>query len=271
MQVVIIEDEHRTADNLAETILRVEPGIHIKALLYSVGEAVHYFRQNEQPDLIFSDIQLGDGLSFEIFKTVSLSTPVVFCTAYNEYALNAFKANGIDYILKPFGRDTIVKALSRYKTLQRNFFRTNTGYELISELFVSKKDPQNISILVRKKDKIVPVHIHDIALFYIENEITQLVTFNREVYTLNKTLDELEEITSYHFYRANRQYLINRKAIKDATQWFHRKLIINLVPPFTTAEPITVSKVKAVEFINWLSGEALSPYVNIATLNKQVF
>lgn len=270
MQVVIIEDEHRTADNLAETILRVEPGIHVKALLYSVGEAVHYFRQNEQPDLIFSDIQLGDGLSFEIFKTVSVSTPVVFCTAYDEYALHAFKANGIDYILKPFGKNTIAQALARYKTLQHNFFRNNASYELISELLGSKKNPQNISILVRKKDKIVPVHISDIALFYIENEATQLVTLNQEVYTLNKTLDDLAEITSYHFYRANRQYLINRKAIKDATQWFHRKLIINLVPPFTTAEPITVSKVKAVEFMNWLSGDALSLREHPA-LNKQNF
>lgn len=253
MKIAIIEDEKLTADDLAETILKVEPNAQIVASLSSVKEAVKYFQKNENPDLVFSDIQLGDGLSFEIFKTVKLSTPVIFCTAYDEYALSAFKANGIDYILKPFTKKIITNALDKFKELRNNLSRTVINYETISELFGNRNNKQDTSVLVYIKDKIVPVKTNDIALFYIQNEITHFLTFSQKIHTVNKTLDELEITTGNHFYRANRQYLINRKAIKDASQYFHRKLLVNLSIPFTANEPITVSKVKATEFLNWLS------------------
>ncbi len=252
MKIAIIEDEQLTAEDLSETILKVEPTARVTCSLRSVKEAVSYFQKNEIPDLIFSDIQLGDGLSFEIFKTLSISVPVIFCTAYDEYALNAFKANGIDYILKPFTKKTIADALSRYKELKNNFSRTATSYETILELFENRKNQQFISVLVYIKDKIFPIKLNDIALFYIENEITHLITFNNKTHSINKTLEELEKITGSNFYRANRQYLINRKVIKDASQYFHRKLIVNLSIPFN--EQITVSKVKVTDFLNWLSG-----------------
>lgn len=254
MKIVIIEDEKLTADDLAETILKIEPDTRVSAILFSVKEAISYFKGNEKPDLIFSDIQLGDGLSFEIFKTVPVSTPVIFCTAYDEYALNAFRANGIDYILKPFTKKTIIEALARYKELKSNFSRSKPGYEIISGSFENRKNPQDASVLIYIKDKILPVKIVDIALFYIENEITHLVTFNQKIHSINKTLEELEKITGGNFYRANRTFLINRKAIRDASQYFHRKLVINLSIPFTAGEAITVSKVKVTGFLNWLSG-----------------
>lgn len=254
MKIAIIEDEKLTADDLAETILKVEPNAQIVANLSSVKEAILYFQKNEKPNLIFSDIQLGDGLSFEIFKAVNISTPVIFCTAYDEYALNAFKANGIDYILKPFTKKIIANTLDKYKELRNNLSRTAINYETISELFGNRNNKQDTSVLVYIKDKIVPVKTNDIALFYIENEITHFITFNQNTYTVSKTLEELETITGINFVRANRQYLINRKAIKDASQYFHRKLVINLSIPFTVNEPITVSKVKVTKFLNWLSG-----------------
>ncbi|OFX42880.1 MAG: DNA-binding response regulator [Bacteroidetes bacterium GWA2_30_7] len=254
MRIAIIEDEKLTAEDLAETILKVEPNIKIVTTLYSVKEAVSYFQKNEKPDLIFCDIQLGDGLSFEIFKAIHTSTPVIFCTAYDEYALNAFKANGIDYILKPFTKKTIATALDRYKELKNNLSQSISGYEKISELFENRKNQQDASVLVYIKDKIVPVKINDIALFYIENEITHFFTFKQNTHTINKTLDELEKLTGNSFYRANRKFLISRKAIKDASQYFHRKLLVNLSIPFTTNEPITISKVKVTDFLNWLSG-----------------
>ena len=114
MKIVIIEDEKLTADDLADTILKVSPGVQIVARLSSVKDAIIWFRKNKQPDLIFSDIQLGDGLCFEIFRKQSVTTPVIFCTAFDEYALAAFKANGIDYILKPYDEQTIASALTRY-------------------------------------------------------------------------------------------------------------------------------------------------------------
>jgi len=251
MKIVIIEDEQLTADDLAETILKVSPGAQIIARLSSVKDAVSWFRKNEQPDLIFSDIQLGDGLCFEIFKKHPISTPVIFCTAFDEYALTAFKAHGIDYILKPFDEQTIASSLTRYKELESKFLGNNQQIEKILQLFENKKNQKQGSVLVYHKDKILPVKLEDIALFYIENEITYLITFAQKTFTISKSLEELEEITGNVFYRANRQYLVNRKAIREASQYFARKLSITLFIPFS--ETITVSKVKVPDFLNWLS------------------
>ena len=207
MKIVIIEDEQLTADDLAETILKVSPGVQIIAKLSSVKDAVAWFRKNEQPNLIFSDIQLGDGLCFEIFRKQSVSTPVIFCTAFDEYALAAFKANGIDYILKPFDEQTIANALTRYKELERKFLGSNQQIEKILQLFENRTNQKQGSVLVYHKDKILPVKLDDIALFYIELEITYLITFGQKTFTISKSLEELEETTGNSFYRANRQYL----------------------------------------------------------------
>ena len=251
MKIVIIEDEKLTADDLAETILRITPGVQIVARLSSVKDAVIWFRKNEQPDLIFSDIQLGDGLCFEIFRKQSVTTPVIFCTAFDEYALAAFKANGIDYILKPYDEQTIASALTRYNELERKFLGNNKQIEKILQLFGNRKNQKQGSVLVYHKDKILPVKLQDIALFYIEHEMTFLITFGQKNFTISKSLEELEEITGNSFYRANRQYLINRRAIKEASQYFARKLSITLSVPF--GETITISKVKVPDFLNWLS------------------
>jgi DNA-binding LytR/AlgR family response regulator len=251
MKIVIIEDEKLTADDLADTILKVSPGVQIVARLNSVKDSVAWFRINEQPDLIFSDIQLGDGLCFEIFKKQAITTPVIFCTAFDEYALTAFKAHGIDYILKPFDEQTIASSLSRYKDLERKFLGNDRQIEKILQLFENRKNQKKASVLVYHKDKIQPVKLEDIAIFFIEHEITYIYTFGQKSFTINKTLEELEEITGSSFYRANRQYLVNRKAIKEASQYFARKLSLTLSIPFN--DTITISKVKVPDFLNWLS------------------
>ena len=251
MKIVIIEDEQLTADDLSETILKVSPEVLIIARLSSVKDAVAWFRKNEQPDLIFSDIQLGDGLCFEIFRKHPITTPVIFCTAFDEYALTAFKAHGIDYILKPFDEQTIAGALTRYKELERKFLGNNKQIETILQLFENRKNQKQGSVLVYHKDKILPIKLQDIALFYLEHEITYIITFRQKTFTISKSLEELEEIAGNSFYRANRQYLVNRKAIKEASQYFARKLSIALSIPFS--ETITVSKVKVPDFLNWLS------------------
>lgn len=252
MKIVIIEDEHLTANDLAETILKVDADAQIIASLQSVKEAVSYFQKNQKPDLIFCDIQLGDGLSFEIFNKIPITSPVIFCTAYDEYALKAFKANGIDYILKPFSRKTIEDALIRYKELKNNFLNT-IKYETIIELFESRKNKKQYTVLVYHKDNIIPVKVDDIALFYIENEITNLVTFSQKHHPINKSIEELENLTGDDFFRANRQYLINRNAVRDASQYFARKLTITLTIPFN--QQIIVSKEKVTGFLNWLLGK----------------
>jgi two-component system, LytTR family, response regulator LytT len=251
MNIVIIEDEQLTADDLAENILDLDPEVQIIAKLNSVQDAVAWFQRNEHPDLIFSDIQLGDGLCFEIFKSRSITTPVIFCTAYDEYALSAFKANGIDYILKPFDKATIANALARYKELEKRFSVNAQKFETILHLFENRKPGKKGSILVYHKDKILPVRLEDIALFYIENEMTYILTFDQKSFTTNKTLDELEKMAGADFYRANRQRLVQRKAIKEAAQYFARSLSVTLTIPFN--ETIKVNKVKVSDFLNWLS------------------
>ncbi len=251
MKIVIIEDEKLTAADLAETIQSVQPDARIVAILYSVSSAVNWFRNNEPPDLIFSDIQLGDGLSFEIFKTVPTDSPVIFCTAYDEYALKAFDTNGIDYLLKPFDRQSIEAALRKYDRLKNKFITNMENLGQIIQLFENKRKAGTGSVLVYKQDKIVPVRFEDIALFYIENEITYLLTFDHKLYTINKTIEKVEETAPDDFFRVNRQYLVNRKAIKEASQYFARKLSLTLTVPYK--ETITVSKNRVSGFLNWLS------------------
>lgn len=252
MKILIIEDEELTASDLADTIMKVEPGANVISILKSVKEAVTYFKKSQSvPDLVFSDIQLGDGLSFEIFNKIQCTFPVIFCTAYDEYALNAFRTNGIDYILKPFSEKTISDAFAKYKILKSSFSKTNLNYDSILELFKAPVSQKSGSILVYHKDKIVPVKLDEIALFYIETEMTFLMTFDNNKHLINKTLEEIEKLTSDNFYRANRQYLINRRAIKEAAHYFSRKLSVTLTIPFK--EKILISKERSSDFLNWLS------------------
>lgn len=252
MKVVIIEDERFTANDLKDILLRINPEIEVSALLASVKEAINYFHKSPAPDLIFSDIQLGDGLSFDIFQDLDISVPIIFCTAYNEYALNAFETNGIHYILKPFDEETIRQALNKYENL-----RSSLGYQPqlakdIQALFdKNTQQPQNTSsILVYHKDRVIPIRMEDIALFYIKNGVTHLYTFDGKSFLVNKTLEEVQQSGKRMFYRANRQFVINRKAVESVSQRLSRKASILLNVPFQ--ETITVSKEKITDFLKWL-------------------
>ncbi len=251
MKIVIIEDEKLTAADLAETITEVVPEAQIAALLTSVASSISWFSAHEQPDLIFSDIQLGDGLCFEIFKAVNITAPVIFCTAYDEYALKAFDANGIGYILKPFDKPAVEKAIQKYNRLKSS--PASNSYDLaeIVKLFENRNKQSHGSVLVYKQDKILPVRFTDIALFYIENEMTRLITFDEKTYTVNKTIEKVEETVPGDFFRVNRQFLVNRAAIREASHDFGRKLTLKLTIPFH--ETLTVSKNKVTSFLEWLS------------------
>jgi len=251
MQIIIIEDEKPTADALARTIKQQYPEAIITAMLRSVKEAIDYFNKHANVDLIFSDIQLGDGLSFEIFKTVKVNTPVVFCTAYDEYALDAFKANGIEYLLKPFTSETVHDAIQKWLKLTKNNFQQAVSYEAILNLLDKRNVPLATSVLVYYKDKVIPIKFDEIALFCIEHEIVTLVTFDNKTYTINKYLDVLEQLAGNRFFRVNRQFLVNRKAVRDAAQFFSQKLSLNLTIVFK--DTITVSKDKTSLFLNWLA------------------
>ncbi|RZF58132.1 response regulator transcription factor [Sphingobacterium corticibacterium] len=252
MRTIIIEDEDLTAEDLCSTLKRLEPNMQLCARLTSVREAITYFRTAKPVDLIFSDIQLGDGESFDIFKTIPPKAPVVFCTAYNQYMMEAFQHFGLDYILKPFSDESIQKTLAKYRLLQQAF--NSTALEMVHSVSNDNKITERTkkSLVVIHGDKIIPVQISDIALCYIELDNVFVKTHSGKEYLVNKTLEEMEHLLGDDFFRVNRQHILNRTAIAFANLGLSRKLVINLRINHPTK--ISVSKEKYQVFIQWLEG-----------------
>jgi two-component system response regulator LytT len=251
MNIAIIEDEQLTAEDLAALIGRIDKDIKVVALLDSVKNATAFLKQAPAIDLIFSDIQLGDGLSFEVFRTIPIHAPVIFCTAYDEYALEAIKNNGIEYILKPYTGQCIREAIDKYRRL-KDHFSAEPDYEKIIQAITGHKTAgkKASSILIYHRDKILPVGLDEAAVFYIDNELTHLQCFDNRDFVLNQSLDELEELCGSTFFRINRQHLVNRRAIQDASHIQHRKYIVNLSVRFK--ETLVVSKNRTSNFLEWL-------------------
>jgi two-component system, LytTR family, response regulator LytT len=253
MRILIVEDELPTALDLKRTILEAVPDAEISAILDSVESTVAWLQKKPAPDMAFFDIHLGDGLCFEVFKSVTVTFPIVFCTAYEDYMLQAFQTNGIDYILKPFNNESVQRALEKVKRMENFFQQKNGGDERLTTLLNALSKPAKHTFVVNQKDKIIPIGIQEIAFFYIENEVTFLFTFDARRFILNYTMDELEEkVDPKQFFRANRQYLVNRKSITEAQQYFARKLLIKTNP--AAKEPLIVSKSKSPDFVQWLEG-----------------
>lgn len=251
MNIVIIEDERLTAEDLNDIIHEVTDDCRVVKILPSVKEAIAYLSNNPAPDLIFSDIQLGDGLSFEIFEKIGGSTPIIFCTAYDEYALSAFNANGIHYILKPFNERSIKEAIEKFRRLIANNERgeQQSISKVLAALQQENKESRG-SILVYQQDKVIPIKLQEVALFYIKNEVTHLCTFDHKLYYINKSLDEVQHSLAGDFYRANRQFILNRNVVKEVSQTLSRKVSVHLNIPFE--EDVLVSKEKMTDFLSWL-------------------
>lgn len=248
MRILIIEDENITAEDLMYSIKEVRKNFEVVKTISSVKSGISFLKTQPLIDLIFSDIQLTDGLSFEIFKEVDVQVPIIFCTAYDEYALNAFDANGIAYLLKPFTTETIEKAIQKFEKLtHQNDNKINRLIQFM-EHNVQKASP---SILIHQGEKIIPVNFDNTALLYLKNGVVKVQTFDKNIYTAAETLEELNNIQFPDFFRANRQCLIHRKAIKSAAKYFNRRLVLHLNIPFE--EKIVISKEKAPSFLEWLA------------------
>jgi two-component system, LytTR family, response regulator LytT len=251
MRIVIIEDEALTAKDLEQTILQVKPSATIVAKLSTVEEGINFLNNNSAVDLIFSDIELGDGQSFTIFETCQTTIPIIFCTAYNDYALEAFNTAGIFYILKPFSTNTINLALQKYQLLKNNV-PTAINYTEIINTIKQQIVPQKLpNIIVHIGERIVPIAAEKIALFSIENSIIKAYLFDKQIAIVDQTLDDLEKKFIPLFFRANRQYLVNRSAVKEASHHFNRKLLIQLT--FEFKDQILVGKEKVTPFLDWLT------------------
>lgn len=252
MNIVIIEDERLVADDLEKNISKLMGPAAVITQIHSVSDGIAYFNSSLPPDLIISDIQLGDGLSFEILAALSKPVPTIFCTAYDEYALEAFKVNGIDYILKPFTSSMLQQALNKYSQLKQAFLPDQSRqYHQVMQMLTDRPSAKAASVIVYHQDKIIPISMEEIALFFLEGEVTKLLTHTGKTYYPNKPLDELERIAGSYFFRANRQFLISRSAIIDVSSFFSRKLLLNLTLPLK--DKVIVSKAKAPQFLEWLS------------------
>ena len=250
MNIIIIEDELRTAQSLEKIILTIKPGAEITGRYQSVESSVKALSENEQPDLIFMDIQLADGLCFEIFKSVKVTCPVVFCTAFDEYSLEAFKNSGVDYILKPFSEDDIREAFRKVDEL-KNFFQQKVTPDFSDLLSKLVSPAGKTSFLVFKNQKYTTVKTDDIAFFYIRNDATSIMCFDKQEFTLSQSLDQIvASVSAKQFFRVNRQYLVNFKAIKEIEHYFLRKLYVKLV--IETPDKLLINKEKSNSFLTWM-------------------
>ena len=251
MNVLIIEDETAAAANLQAILRKVAPSYNVLTVLESIEESVEFFTDPEQtqPDLVFMDIHLADGESFHIFDKVKITAPIIFTTAYDEYALRAFKVNSIDYILKPIKQEDLIRAIEKLANLsgkERGEYK-----ERVDTMVESSKTESQRVFLVHYKDKIIPLSINDIAFFYTANEKVSAVTYDETYYIIDRTLESLQtSLPEQEFFRANRQFIVARKAVKDITIWFGSRLSLNL--SVKLPEKIIISKARVPEFKQWL-------------------
>ncbi len=248
MNVLIVEDESHTASLLQEIIEEDQDFIVIQTV-ETIVEAVQYLgKYQKNLDLLFFDIQLADGKSFEIFKHVDVTVPIIFCTAYDEYTLQAIKNNGIDYVLKPFKEEEIHQALQKYKQLISNIQKKNP-----SPIYINTEPSPKYqkTFLAQYRDKSVVKKADEIALFQVEHDTVYLYTLSGERLPLYKTMEYLESVCDpEQFFRVNRQALVGRKSITAFEPYFHRKIALKL--SIETTEPIIVSRLKVSAFKDWL-------------------
>ncbi|SDK64684.1 two component transcriptional regulator, LytTR family [Pedobacter sp. ok626] len=246
---LIIEDELPNARRLEKLLNESAYPVQIVGRLQTVKEAVIWLKSNPAPSLIFMDIRLSDGLSFEIYKNVELQAPVIFTTAYDEYALQAFKVNSVDYLLKPIDKEALEQSLHKFSMQQRK-----PDYEAMIQLFGQIQSKQIIyrsRFLITFRDQLISVAVEDIAYFGSSFRTTFLVTHKGEKHYISQTLEELEkEINPSLFFRITRQYLVCNTAVCKIHVFFNGKLKVELLPP--AEEEVVLSRDKSIAFKEWL-------------------
>lgn len=254
LKAIIIEDENLIAKELQFKISEVAADVEILHVLPSLKTAFKWFLENAEPDIIFADIQLSDGISFEIFKRYDLKCPVIFTTAYDEYAIQAFKVNGIDYLLKPVDTEDLKKAIDKSRVIIESKAEYPKELQHLLDLVTSpgaNKIKFKEKFIVSHRKQWIPVKVGDIAFFY-KDSLNYIHTFSGEKYMLDfTTLEEVEELLDPAvFYRSNRQSIININAIESIKPLENQKLIVTLKAPFKLE--IDISREKAPAFKKWL-------------------
>lgn len=250
MKIIIIEDEKPAARLLQRKVEKL--GLQVETLLHSVEEALHWFQYNQHPDLIFLDIQLSDGLSFEIFEQIDIKSAVIFTTAFDEYALRAFKLNSIDYLLKPIDEDELEVAVNKFKSRSRALPNLSLDFDMIKRMLVNpveKTYRQRFTLKIGEHLKVIS--IAEAECFFSENKGTYLHTHDNRDYLLDLTLEQLEtELNPDDFFRVSRKFIVPLKAIKDIVVYSNSRLKV-ILPTYKTDEVI-VSRERVNGFKEWL-------------------
>lgn len=253
MRIVIVEDEAFAADALEVLIRKLRPAAEVLARLESVEEAIEWFEEQQHPDLIFCDIHLSDGSSFEIFREVEVKCPVIFTTAFNEYAIEAFKVNSVDYLLKPVKKEELKKAIEKYESLQQGSLASEMAnlQNLLKNSASAKSTTKKTRFMVKSGQSIKAIPTAEVAYFLAEEGVVLLVTYAGKRYIVNYTLDQLEEqLEEQVFFRANRQLITNIKAVREVNPYFKGRLHLLLEP--APKDDQIISSGKASAFKEWL-------------------
>ncbi|KKN46409.1 hypothetical protein LCGC14_0673170 [marine sediment metagenome] len=251
MKVLIIEDEPAASEDLTYLLNSIDTNIEVVQVLDSVKSSVAFFSEPHTAELVFMDIHLADGISFEIFEQARIDIPVVFTTAYNQYALKAFKFNSIDYLLKPIDKEELADALQQFKTQNKGKAIDDSQVKGLLDLIGTKRKKYKTTFLVSHRDELIPLKTEHIAYFRIDTGIVKAVSIDNKSFPIEDKLEDIEEeLDDALFYRANRQFIISKEAVVTLKTYFNGKLIVDVKP--VCEERIIVSKAKASEFKDWL-------------------
>lgn len=250
MKILIVEDETAAYDSLVEILHDIDPNIQIMGNTESVRQTIDWLGSNPEPDLILMDIHLSDGSSFLIFESLEIETPIIFTTAYDEYAIEAFKVNSIDYLLKPIKTEELERAIQKFKKWTQP--EMDEYLSRLAQLIPTKRYKEKMLIPV--KDKLLPIDLQEVSYFYTTEKNTNVYLKNGNSYPYSKTLEQIfSTLNPENFYRANKQYIIARSSVKNITIWFDNRLLLTL--DIDVPERIYISKNKAADFKAWLVNE----------------
>lgn len=249
MNVLIVEDEKLAAERLSKLVTREDESLSVVAIVDTVSKAIDYLKNNPEPDLILLDIELGDGKSFDIFEKVDVQSHIIFITAFDEYALKAFKYNSIDYLLKPLKKKDFTAALEKFKQYHAAKANRNNISPVIRDLHHKNFKTR---FLVRQASRLVSVPVTEVAYAYTRERYHYIKTTGNLDFPIDNNLDELEEqLDPARFFRVNRQFVISYEAIDQVFSWFDSKVKLTVKPE--AYEDIIISRLKANEFKKWLS------------------
>jgi|SRR5687768_888512 len=250
MKILIIEDEQAAARRLQKLLMEIDPAHEIVGIVSSIEIAVDWLKQNPGPDLILMDIHLADGASFEIFEKVNITSPVIFATAYDEYALKAFKVNAIDYLLKPIKQNELERALEKVMLPAK---KADTSDELIHKLEEAGFIKKSKRLLVKMGQSIKLIDLDQVSYFYSKDKISFAVLPGNKRYPLDQSLDQIEHMVDpLHYFRINRQFIVKMESIDEMVAYSKSRVKLKLNPP--TEEDAIVSKERSPEFKKWLVG-----------------